>query len=224
MFRGKDNALQPNWARLPVGYHGRASSVVVSGTPIVRPCGQLQIDNDDPWKGASYGPCKLLDFELEMSFFVGGQPPELGRPLTMAEAKEHIFGYVVMNDWSARDIQKWEYVPLGPFGSKNFGTTISKSNFHYMYWTPRQQLVHHAVTGCPMKAGDLLGSGTISGVGAGNLGSMLELCWRGSREIKLSDGGVRKFLRDGDTVNMRGHCQGEGYRIGFGDCAGKVLP
>jgi len=125
MFRGKDNALQPNWLHLPVGYHGRASSVVVSGTPIRRPCGQIMVDKTDPSKGPMYSPCKGMDFELEMGIFVGGAPTELGEPVTMAEVEDHIFGLVLMNDWSARDIQKWEYVPLGPFGSKNFGTTIS---------------------------------------------------------------------------------------------------
>lgn len=284
MFRGKDNALQPNWLHLPVGYHGRASSVVVSGTPVARPRGQLQKNREDPWEGSSYGPCKLLDFELEIGFFLGGSLPPLGRPLTMEEAEEHIFGYVVMNDWSARDIQAWEYVPLGPFGSKNFATTISpwvvspdalepficktsaeeqtdpeplpylkeknyssyniqlavdlhtpgaegktettisESNFRHMYWTPRQQLVHHAVTGCPMAPGDLLGSGTISGTEPRSYGSMLELSWRGAHEIPLADGASRKFLQDGDVCNMRGFCQGDGYRIGFGDCSGEVLP
>jgi fumarylacetoacetase len=154
MFRGKDNALQPNWLHLPVGYHGRSSSVYPSLSSssttesgeeatirggkmsmIRRPCGQLQIDPLDPTKGSTYGPCKLMDFELEVAFFVGGstntdneeeeQQQLLGRPLTLPEAQDRIFGYVLMNDWSARDIQKWEYVPLGPFTSKNFATTIS---------------------------------------------------------------------------------------------------
>jgi len=258
-----------------------ASSVVVSGTPLVRPRGQLQADNDDPDKGSVYGPSRLLDMELEMGLFVGGLPPQLGRPITMEEAEEYIFGLVLMNDWSARDIQKWEYVPLGPFGAKNFGTTISpwvvtldalepfrcqtsagtqdpvpleylrdpnygsydvslevdhitpensvtticKSNFRHMYWNVKQQLVHHSITGCNMKPGDLLGSGTISGTSPGSYGSMLELTWRGRDEIKLSDGGVRKFLQDHDTLNVRGFCakDGEG-RIGFGDCSGKILP
>lgn len=285
MFRGKDNALQPNWLHLPVGYHGRASSVVLSGTPLARPRGQLQKNREDPWQGSDYGPCKLLDFELEIGFFVGGELPSLGRPITINEAAEHIFGYVLMNDWSARDIQAWEYVPLGPFGAKNFGTTISpwivtpdalepfvcptsaekqdspeplpylkeqnyssydiklavdlhtpskggekvvttitESNFRHMYWTPRQQLVHHSVTGCNMQPGDLLGSGTISGTEQRSFGSMLELSWRGAHEIPLADGESRKFLKDGDVCNIRGFCQGDGYQIGFGDCSGEVLP
>lgn len=123
MFRGKDNALQPNWLHLPVGYHGRASTVQVSGEPVIRPCGQLQLDPDDPTQGSIFGPCKLLDFELEVAFFVGG--PANSGPMSMVEAKKRIFGFCLMNDWSARDIQKWEYVPLGPFTAKNFATTIS---------------------------------------------------------------------------------------------------
>ncbi|CAI5671985.1 unnamed protein product [Oreochromis niloticus] len=121
MFRGKENALMPNWLRLPVGYHGRASSVVVSGTPIRRPSGQMRPDQTKP---PVFGPSKKLDIELEMAFFVGGGNP-LGEPIPIQKAHEHIFGMVLMNDWSARDIQAWEYVPLGPFLGKNFGTTIS---------------------------------------------------------------------------------------------------
>lgn len=279
MFRGAANALQPNWLHLPVGYHGRASSVVVSGTNIVRPKGQLSATDEGP---PSHGVCKLLDFELEVAAFVGGPGNELGTPITMEEAGDSIFGLAVMNDWSARDIQKWEYVPLGPFGAKNFGTTISPwivpmealapfllknqaqepeplaylkepaatglqcydinlevtikgdehkepqrvslSNAKYLYWNFKQQLVHHTVTGCNMRAGDLLGSGTISGPEKTEYGSMLELSWRGANEIKLDDGSVRKFLKDGDEVNMLGWCQGEGYTIGFGNCKGKILP
>ncbi|KAL6048052.1 Fumarylacetoacetase [Balamuthia mandrillaris] len=215
MFRGAENALMPNWLHLPVGYHGRASSVVVSGTPIRRPVGQTRPQDDQP---PVFGPCKLLDFELEMAFFVG-PGNKLGERIKIEEAEDHIFGMVLMNDWSARDIQKWEYVPLGPFCAKNFATTISpwvvplealepfrvpspkqedptplpylqdssnaaydirlevalktdkldsphvvcRSNFKYLYWSMKQQLTHHAVTGCNMRPGDLLGSGTISG-------------------------------------------------------------
>ena len=125
MFRGKDNALQPNWLYLPVGYHGRSSTVIVSGEPVRRPHGQLQLDPNDATKGSSYGPCRLLDFELEVAFFVGGPPNPRGVPLTLQQAKERIFGFCLMNDWSARDIQKWEYVPLGPFLAKNFASCIS---------------------------------------------------------------------------------------------------
>lgn len=122
MFRSKENALMPNWKHLPVGYHGRASSIVVSGTPITRPYGQtLPVEGAAP----AFGPCRLLDFELEMAVFVGGAPTKLGERITAEQASEHIFGLCLMNDWSARDIQKWEYVPLGPFTAKNFGTTLS---------------------------------------------------------------------------------------------------
>ena len=218
MVRGPANALQPNYLWLPVGYHGRSSSVVVSGTDVVRPCGQTQADPADPAKGAVFGPCKRMDFELEVATWVG-PGSQLGRPIPIAQAEDHVFGLCLMNDWSARDIQFWEYVPLGPFGAKNFATTISpwivtlealepfrcttstpqdpqplpylqdpkhgsysidlevaiqapgmaeptvvtRSNFRHMYWNLRQQLVHHTVTGCNMRPGDLLGSGTISG-------------------------------------------------------------
>merc|ERR1712130_345281 len=277
MFRGKENALMPNWKYLPVGYHGRASSVVVSGTPIRRPHGQTKPSEDNP---PQYGPCKLMDFELEMAFFFGGASNNLGEPIKMEDADKHIFGCVVMNDWSARDIQKWEYVPLGPFGAKNLGTSISpwvvtmealapfavsnyeqkpqpfpylqhsdsytfdidlevsikpptspestvvsKSNFKYMYWTMKQQLVHHTVTGCNMRPGDLLASGTISGPEPGSFGSMLELSWRGAKTVPLgSSGQERKFLQDGDTVKMVGVCRGAGFTIGFGEVSGEVLP
>lgn len=125
MFRGKENALQPNWLHLPVGYHGRASSVVVSGTNVTRPCGQLQKDAANPQAGSNFGACRLLDYELEMGVVVGGTANPLGTPITMAEAEDRIFGMVLLNDWSARDIQAWEYVPLGPFTAKNFATSIS---------------------------------------------------------------------------------------------------
>lgn len=123
MFRGKDNALQPNWTWLPVGYHGRASSVVVSGTPITRPHGQLVGPN--PGDKPELLPCRLMDFEMEIGVFVGGPGNKLGEPIPIKDAGKAIFGYVLMNDWSARDIQRWEYVPLGPFGAKNMGTSIS---------------------------------------------------------------------------------------------------
>jgi len=275
MFRGKDNALMPNWKYLPVGYHGRASSIVTSGTPIRRPVGQTRPNDSNP---PEFGPCKLMDFELEMAFFIG-TPSEMGKPININEAQDHIFGMVLMNDWSARDIQKWEYVPLGPFLGKNLGTTvspwvvtmlalqpfvcenvhqdpqpfpylkhnepynfdirlevalqpegskeatvISKSNFKYMYWTMKQQLTHHTITGCNMRAGDLLASGTISGKTPDSYGSMLELSWKGTKEIVLADGQKRRFLQDGDQVTLRGYCQGDGFRVGFGECTGKILP
>ncbi|RMF83921.1 MAG: fumarylacetoacetase [Planctomycetota bacterium] len=278
MFRGPENALMPNYTWIPVGYHGRASSVVPSGTPVRRPCGQTKADDAD---APTFGPCRLLDFELEMGFFTG-PGNELGAPIPIDRAEEHIFGLVLVNDWSARDIQKWEYVPLGPFLAKNFATTISpwvvtlealepfrtaspppdhppleylalpahatgwtfdihlevalqpdgvskphticRSNFRHLYWTMTQQLAHHTITGCNIRPGDLLASGTISGPTPDSYGSMLELAWRGTKPIRLPDGGERKFIADGDTVLMRGYCQGDGYRIGFGECDGKVLP
>jgi fumarylacetoacetase len=280
MFRGKDNALQPNWLHLPVGYHGRVSTIHVTGHSFPRPRGQLQKNADKPQEGSTYGPSRLLDFELEVAAVVGGPPN--AAPMDIDQAKSRIFGYMLMNDWSARDIQKWEYVPLGPFTSKNFATTVSawivpadsleafriptsagtqsnpepldylkdanyssfdirlsvaiqppksptphivsRSNFRHLYWNPAQQLVHHSVTGCIMKAGDLLGSGTISGTEPSSFGSLLELSWKGTKEIPVGDE-VRKFLKDGDTVLMRGCCEKEGYgRVGFGECLASVLP
>ncbi|XP_021934485.1 fumarylacetoacetase [Zootermopsis nevadensis] len=275
MFRDKNNALFPNWKHLPVAYHGRASSVVITGTPIRRPNGQTC-----PVEGAApvFGPSRLMDFELEVAFFVGGPPSKLGEPVPVKEAHEHIFGMVLMNDWSARDIQKWEYVPLGPFLAKNVGTSISpwvvtmealepftvdnykqdltplpylqhsdpynfdinlqvdikpeksiastvcRSNFKYLYWTPKQQLAHHTVTGCNINPGDMMASGTISGETSDSFGSMLELCWKGTKPIQLKDGNTRKFLQDNDEVIITGYCQGDGFRVGFGSCTGKVLP
>lgn len=275
MFRGKENALMPNWLRLPVGYHGRASSIVVSGTPIRRPSGQMRPDQSKP---PVFGQSKQLDIELEMAFFVGGGN-RLGEPIPIERAHQHIFGMVLMNDWSARDIQAWEYVPLGPFLGKNFGTTISpwvvpmeallpfaepntvqdpkplpylchddaftfninlfvslkgeamkeaaticKSNFKYMYWTMKQQLAHHTVNGCKVRPGDLLASGTISGPDPDSFGSMLELSWKGSKTVDLGGGETRTFLKDGDDVTLTGYCEGNGYRVGFGPCAGTILP
>jgi len=274
MFRGKENALNPNWLHIPIGYHGRSSSIVVSGTQFHRPKGQLR----DGEKPPVHAPSKELDFELEMAFFVG-TGNKLGHPIKITEAQDHIFGFVLMNDWSARDIQRWEYVPLGPFGAKNFCTTvspwivtadalepfrvagppqteppvleylkdpqpanydvqlqvslrtekqqtphvISRSNFRHMYWSSRQQLVHHTVTGCNMRPGDLLGSGTISGPTPDSYGSLLEITWKGTNPIALPSGESRKFLEDGDILTLTGWCQGNGYRIGFGSCEGKLL-
>lgn len=275
MFRGKENALMPNWLHLPVAYHGRASSVILSGTDIIRPKGQTKADDAE---SPSFGPSRLLDFELEMGFFIGAGN-NLGEPISVKDASDHIFGMVLVNDWSARDIQKWEYVPLGPFLAKNFATSISpwvvtmealepfrlknepqdpdplpylkssgensydikldvllkipssesaeiisRSNFKYMYWDMCQQLAHHTITGCNMRTGDLLASGTISGPEKGTYGSLLELTWRGEEPIKLSDGSEIKFLRDGDELIIRGYCEKDGLRIGFGEVSGKILP
>lgn len=124
MFRGPQNALQPNYSHLPVGYHGRSSSIVVSGTPIHRPVGQILPDPTAEPKQPSTGLSRRLDIELELGCFIS-RPNEMGKAIKIDEAEDHIFGYVLLNDWSARDIQAWEYVPLGPFNGKNFATTIS---------------------------------------------------------------------------------------------------
>ncbi len=275
MFRGADNALMPNWLHLPVAYHGRASSVVPTGTAVHRPCGQTRPNDEEP---PVFGPSRLVDFELEMGFFVG-PGSTLGNPIPVENAADHIFGMVLVNDWSARDIQKWEYQPLGPFLAKNFATTISPwvvtmdalepfrcagptqdpeplpylrssgpqafdiqlevglktpkmqtaasiahSNFKYMYWSVVQQLAHHTVTGCNVRPGDLMASGTISGPDKGSRGSLLELTWRGTEPLQFETGEERKFMQDGDELWLSGYCQGEGYRVGFGECRGEVLP
>jgi fumarylacetoacetase len=203
----------------------------------------------------------------------------MGAMLDEAQAQEMIFGFVLLNDWSARDIQQWEYVPLGPFQGKAFATSISpwvvtsaalepfrrhgpeqipqplaylrqtqpnnydlelevglrtgsmngparicRTNFKYMYWSSVQQLLHHASSGCAMNIGDLLGSGTISGPEKSQRGSLLEISWNGSEPVEIADGVVRTFLEDGDSLAMRGWCQGEGYRVGFGEVEGTILP
>lgn len=273
MFRDPKNALLPNWSELPVGYNGRASSVVVSGTDLVRPNGQIKLPNEER---PVFSACRKLDFELETGFIVG-KATALGEPIAIAEAENHIFGMVLLNDWSARDIQQWEYVPLGPFNSKTFGTSISpwvvtlealepfrcaspvqepqplpylrentannydihlqvaiaaagsetvisNTNFKHMYWSMMQQLTHHSITGCNMRVGDLMGSGTISGPEKDSRGSLLELTWNTTEPLTLVNGEQRGFLEDGDTVIMRGHCQKNGLRIGFGEVRGTVLP
>ena len=275
MFRGAENALMPNWLHLPVAYHGRASSVVISGTDLRRPRGQVKADDAE---APRFQASRLVDFELEMGFFVGPRS-ELGHPVPIGEAEERIFGLVLVNDWSARDIQKWEYQPLGPFLAKNFGTSISPwvvtldalepfrvegprqdpepleylraegsgafdvrlevgvqpegepdptrvcvSNLRYLYWSMAQQLAHHTITGCDLRTGDLLASGTISGPGGESYGSLLELSWRGTRLLTTRGGAQRSFLQDGDRVTITGWCQGDGYRVGFGEVTGRVLP
>jgi fumarylacetoacetase len=275
MFRGKDNALQPNWLHMPIGYNGRASTVVVSGTKVRRPRGQLKPPSAEL---PSFGPCKRLDFELEMGVVIG-QPSPIGEMLDEKRAADMIFGFVLLNDWSARDIQQWEYVPLGPFQSKAFATSISpwivtrealepfrahgpeqdpvplpylrqaqpnnydlqldvglraaqmkqpmricRTNFKYMYWSSMQQLVHHASSGCAMNIGDLLGSGTISGPEKDQRGSLLEISWNGTEPIELPGDIKRTFLEDGDSLSFHGWCQGDGYRVGFGEVEGTIIP
>lgn len=274
MFRGAENALPANWLHIPIGYNGRASTVVVSGTEIRRPWGQIKApDADVP----EFKPTRKLDIELELGAIVGVST-SMGHPISVAEADQMIFGYLLLNDWSARDIQAWEYQPLGPFQAKAFATSVSpwivttealqpfrtstpprekellphlqepgpmlfdidlavliepeggaqeviaQTNYNQMYYSAAQQLAHHASSGCAMNAGDLLGSGTISGPEKAQRGSLLELSWGGEEPIALQDGATRCFVEDGDTLTLTGHAQGDGYRIGFGACAGKVLP
>ena len=274
MFRGAETALPPNWLHIPIGYNGRASTVVVSGTEITRPSGQLKApDADMP----HFGPSERLDIELEMGAIIGTST-EMGQPIRIEDADEMIFGYVLLNDWSARDIQAWEYQPLGPFQAKAFATSISpwivtraalepfrtstperekdllpylreakpglydinltvllqpeggeaeqiaRTNYREMYYSAAQQLTHHASSGCAMNAGDLLGSGTISGPDKSQRGSLLELSWGGKEPITLKDGSTRSFVEDGDTLTLTGHAQGDGFRVGFGSCIGKIRP
>ncbi len=274
MFRDPTKALLPNWKHIPVGYHGRASSIVLSGAEIHRPLGQTKADDKET---PDFGPSRLVDFELEMAF-ITGKATQLGQRILTAQAREHIFGMVLFNDLSARDIQRWEYVPLGPFLSKNFGSVISpwivtldalepfvvqgpkqepevlpylrynepanydikldvllesenfdahricRSNFKYMYWNMFQQLAHHSVNGCNINVGDMYGSGTISGPTPDAYGSMLELSWRGTKPLEMPDGTQRKFIKDNDTIIMRGFAEKDGVKVGFGECRTKILP
>lgn len=274
MIRDPKNALMPNWKHLPVGYHGRASSICVSGHSFYRPKGQQKpADAEVP----VYGPCKLLDIELETAFIIG-KNTQMGDSVSTADADDYIFGMVLFNDWSARDIQTWEYIPLGPFLSKNFASTISpwivtlealepfrvkgyvqdppllpylqykgdrnldiqldvylkpengkenhviNSNYKFMYYTMEQQLAHHTVNGCNINVGDMMASGTISGPEQKEFGSFMELTWRGTKPITLNDGTERKFVNDHDTIILRGHCEKNGKRVGFGECVATVLP
>ena len=275
MFRDPSNPLLPNWRHLPVGYHGRASSIIVSGIDIFRPKGQVMpLDSDKPVFTSS----KRIDFELEMGYIIGKQSP-LGSSITTDDADNYIFGKVLFNDWSARDIQKWEYVPLGPFLGKSFASSISpwvvtiealdnfrvagpiqnpevldylkfnglknydinlsvsilpektnietivcKSNFKYMYWNMSQQIAHHTINGCNLNVGDMMASGTISGKSKDSYGSMLELSWGGKKNIELNDGSSRTFIEDYDSVIMRGYCEKDNIRVGFGEVKSKLLP
>ena len=275
MFRDPSNPLLPNWRHLPVGYHGRASSIIVSGIDIFRPKGQVMpLDSDKPVFTSS----KRIDFELEMGYIIGKQS-SLGSSITTDDADNYIFGKVLFNDWSARDIQKWEYVPLGPFLGKSFASSISpwvvtiealdnfrvagpiqnpevldylkfnglknydinlsvsilpektnietivcKSNFKYMYWNMSQQIAHHTINGCNLNVGDMMASGTISGKSKDSYGSMLELSWGGKKNIELNDGSSRTFIEDYDSVIMRGYCEKDNIRVGFGEVKSKLLP
>ncbi|WJS86848.1 fumarylacetoacetase [Paracoccus sp. TOH] len=266
LFRGTEHALPPQWTHMPIGYNGRASSVVVSGTPIRRPMGQVRGEAGPEWV-----PCRRLDLELELGAVVGADS-RMGERLGVEAAEAMIFGYVLLNDWSARDVQAWEYQPLGPFQSKALGTTIGawvvtqaalepfrcagaervnpllpylqearpglydleigwtlngqvmgRTNYNVMYYSSAQQLAHHSSSGCPMRVGDLLGSGTISGPAREQTGALLEMTAGGKLPVMVK-GTPRTFLEDGDEVGLFAQAQGEGYRIGLGPCTGRILP
>ena len=272
MFRGAENALPPNWLHIPIGYNGRASSVILTGSDVMRPYGQVKAPDDDR---PHFAPSARFDFELELGAIVG--TPSQGR-ISVDEADENIFGYVLLNDWSARDIQAWEYQPLGPFQAKATATTISawivtsqalapfrvptpprefalldhlkdtkpmlydialnvrletkqgastiisQTNYKEMYYSSAQQLAHHTSSGCPMRVGDLLGSGTISGANRDNCGSMLEISWGGSEPLTLDNGEQRRFLEDHDKVRFTGAAIAADFKIGFGVCEGRIIP
>ena len=280
-----ENPLLPNYKYVPIGYHGRASSVRASGEPVIRPNGQRKVpDADTP----EYGPSRRLDYELELGIWIG-RGNELGSPIPIDEAAEHIGGYCLLNDWSARDIQAWEYQPLGPFLAKNFLTSISPwvvdpqalapfrkpmplrpagdpqplsylddpadretgalaiqleatltteqmrqrglaphilsrgSADAAMYWSAAQIVTHHSSNGCNLEPGDLIGTGTLSTDAAGGLGSLLEISQGGKQPIELASGEQRSFLEDGDEVTLKAWCEGQGVRIGFGECVGRVV-
>lgn len=268
-----DKPLADNWKNMPIAYHSRASSIRISGTPVVRPSGQYLKNGQ-----VTFGPTEMLDYELEMAFFVGGSLNSLGEPIPTNKASDHIFGMVLLNDWSSRDIQKWESFFLGPFLSKSFSTTISpwivtmealeefktdnfkqeptplkyllhdikynfdinlnasvrdqksqqthsicNTNYKYMYWTPLQQIAHHTINGCNLQPGDLLSSGTISGPKEEQRACLIERTRGGEIFVDLGERKL-KFFEDGDEVTLSGFCQGNGYRIGFGNCSSQILP
>jgi len=264
LFRPDNEPLLPNWRHLPVAYHGRAGTVVVSGTPLVRPCGQIR----DPYEPPHHGPTRRLDIELEIGFVVG-VPSRLGEPVPAGAFRDHVFGVVLVNDWSARDIQAWEYQPLGPFLGKSFatsisawvtplallenrfvagpeqdpeplpylrtsgewaldvelevevaGTVVSRTNARGLYWSMPQQLAHATTNGASIRTGDLLASGTISGAEPKSQGSLIELTWNGTRQLRLGDGSSRSFLEDGDEVVLRGRA-GD---VELGEVRGTILP
>jgi fumarylacetoacetase len=277
MFR-PDNPLMPNYKWMPVAYHGRSSSIVVSGTAIRRPWGQIV---ENPAGPPVYAPTHSLDYELEIGAFLG-PGNAMGEPVPIVRAEEHLFGVCLLNDWSARDIQSWEYQPLGPFLAKNFATSISpwvvtrealepfrcavparpvddpqplphlrtadgayrillevwlrtarmrepalvsQSDFSTLYWTLGQMIAHHTSNGCPIRTGDLIGSGTVSGPDKRNRGCLLEITLRGKEPLELPNGETRRFLEDGDEVILRGWCEAPGFRrIGLGECRGVILP
>ena len=280
-----DNPLLPNYKYVPIGYHGRASSVRVSGEPVIRPNGQRKAPDAD---APEYGPSRRLDYELELGIWIG-EGNELGSPIPIGHAAEHIAGYCLLNDWSARDLQAWEYQPLGPFLAKNFLTSVSAwvvspdalepfrkpmpprpsgdprplpylddpadresgalaiqlevtltteqmraqgiaphilsrgSADAAMYWSAAQIVAHHSSNGCNLQPGDLIGTGTLSTESESGLGSLLEISRGGKQPIALATGETRSFLEDGDEITLRAWCEGEGLRIGFGECVGRVV-
>ncbi len=283
MFR-PDNPLLPNYKWVPIGYHGRASSVVPSGTSVARPSGQLKSDEAE---APVFGPCKMLDYELELGLWIG-PGNDLGQPIPIAEVRDHWIGVCLLNDWSARDIQRWEYQPLGPFLAKSFATSVSpwvitqeallpfacpiasrsaedpqpleylrddqdqqfggldlqlevwlrtsamqqahkvsSANPRDLYWSLGQMLTHHASNGCPMRTGDLIASGTVSGPEPGSAGCLLEQTWQGAgkarKPVQLGAGQERMFLQDGDEVILQGKAQRDGFRsLGLGSCSGRI--
>jgi fumarylacetoacetase len=270
MFR-PDNPLLPNYKHVPIAYHGRSSSLIVSGTPVRRPCGQLG--------EGKFGPTRELDYEVELGAFLG-PGNVLGQPIPVGQALDHVAGVCLLNDWSARDVQRWEYQPLGPFLAKNFATSLSpwvvttealapfrtgarahdvpvlpylhedgpgafditveawlrtramaepirlsRAQFKDMYWTLGQMVAHHTSNGCPIRPGDVIGSGTVSGPQTDNRGCLLELTWKGAEPVRLPNGEQRTFLEDGDELTLTGSCEREGFtRIGLGSCRGVVAP
>ncbi|HSQ55747.1 MAG TPA: fumarylacetoacetase [Gemmata sp.] len=270
MFR-PDNPLMPNYKHVPIAYHGRSSSLVISGTAVRRPNGQLG--------EGKFGPSRELDYEVEVGAFLG-PGNYMGQPIPIGEAEQHIAGVCLVNDWSARDIQRWEYQPLGPFLAKNFATSISpwlvtiealapfrspaaahdvpvlpylqqsgeaafditveawlrtnamkepvrlsRAAFRDMYWTLGQMVAHHSSNGCPLRPGDLIASGTVSGPEKENRGCLLELTTKGAEPVELPDGSRRTFLEDGDEVIIKGYCERAGFaRIGLGECRGRIVP
>lgn len=285
LFR-PDNPLLPNYKYVPIGYHGRASSIVPSTTVVPRPSGQLAGATGEPPR---FEPTRMLDYELEVGAYVG-TGNTLGQPVPIEQAREHLFGLCLLNDWSARDMQAWEYQPLGPFLAKSFATTVSpwvvtldalepfrtaafarpegdpaplpyldhkddqqrggldvrlevyletarmreagepafllsQSNLRELYWTLGQMVAHHTSNGCNLRAGDLLGTGTVSGADTTARGCLLEITARGAQPVLLRNGETRKFLEDGDAVILRGYCERAGaVRIGFGECRGMIVP
>lgn len=275
MFRDPQNPLLPNWKHIPVAYHGRSSSIVISGTDFHRPFGQKKAPGEEL---PSFGPSRQVDMELETAFIISSNT-RAGSRIAVDEAEDYIFGMLLFNDWSARDLQSWEYVPLGPFLGKNFCSSVSpwvismealqpfkipmpenqepavlpylqqknrwtydiqleahfqtpageemvitRSNQKYLYWSMNQQLAHHTVNGCPMRTGDLLASGTISGPDPGSLGCLLEITRRGQNPLQFPDGSQRTFMEDGDRIILRGFAEKDGIRVGFGEVSGRLLP